>query len=187
MNVYLLMAHPCLKSLNGHIADLVETQLRSAGHDVRRQDLADMDFDPVLRNGYKQVQPLEPSLQRAWDNILWCNKWIIVYPVWWGAAPALLKGFFDRVLLPGHAFRYHDKGPLWDKLLTNKSAHIITTSDAPAIWLWWQYCNSDVKAIKKATLEFCGIKPVKVTRIGRVRYLTTEWRERTIQRFIKQL
>ena len=186
-NVYLLLAHPHKESFNGQLAHAYENALRAKGHNVRRQDLGDMHFDPILWKGYAAIQELEADLQQAQENIKWCDHWIIIYPVWWGSVPALLKGFFDRTILPGFGFRYHDKDPFWDKYLKKKTAHLVTTSDAPAIWLWWQYRNSDTKAVKKATLEFCGIKPVKVTRIGRVKYLNEERRASIIQKIVRNI
>lgn len=182
MNVFILLAHPDKTSFNGQLADACEKSYLEKGHQVRRQNIGDMQFDPVLWKGYAVIQELEPDLKRAQENILWCNKWVIIYPVWWGSVPALFKGFLDRTLLPGFAFKYHKKDPFWDKYLTKRSAHVITTSDAPGMWLWWQYGNSDIKAIRKATLEFSGIKPVKITRIGRVRYLDEKQRMRIMEK-----
>ncbi len=184
MKVYLLLGHPNETSFNGQLADAYEKALLEKGHQVRRQNIGTMQFDPILWKGYAAIQELETDLKQAQENILWCDKWIIIYPVWWGAVPAILKGFLDRTLLPGFAFKYHDKDPFWDKYLRNKSAHIITTSDAPSIWLWWQYGNSDIKAIRKATLEFCGIRPVKVTRISRVKYLDEKQRRHVIEKVV---
>ncbi|KQS26592.1 NAD(P)H-dependent oxidoreductase [Dyadobacter sp. Leaf189] len=181
MNIYILLAHPNKDSFNGGLADAYEKKMLLAGHQVRRQNIGEMQFDPILWKGYSVIQQLEPDLQQAQENILWCQKWVIIYPVWWGSVPAIFKGLLDRVLLPGFGFKYHEKDPFWDKYLGKRSAHVITTSDAPAIWLWWQYGNSDIKAIRKATLEFCGIKPVKVTRIGRVKYLDEEKRSKIIK------
>lgn len=181
MNIYILLAHPDKNSFNGRLADAYEQKMLLAGHQVRRQNIGEMQFDPVLWKGYSVIQQLEPDLQQTQENILWCQKWVIIYPVWWGSVPAIFKGLLDRVLLPGFGFKYHEKDPFWDKFLGKRSAHVITTSDAPPIWLWWQYSNSDIKAIKKATLEFCGIKPVKVTRIGRVKYLDEEKRSKIIK------
>jgi putative NADPH-quinone reductase len=184
-NVYLLLAHPDKNSFNGHLAHAYENALRAKGHNVRRQDLGDMKFDPVLWKGYTQVQELEPDLQQAQENIKWCDHWVIIYPVWWGSVPALLKGFIDRTMLPGFGFKYHENDPFWDKYLRNRSAHLITTSDAPALWLWWQYRNSDIRTMKTATLEFCGIRPVKTTRIGRIKYMHEQQRTRIIQNIVR--
>ncbi len=184
MNIYILLAHPDRSSFNGQLADAYEKALLLHGHQVRRHNLGEMEFDPILWKGYAVIQELEKDLRQAQENILWCNQWVIIYPVWWGSFPALLKGFMDRVMLPGFAFKYHQKDPFWDKYLTKRSAHVITTSDAPAVWLWWQYSNSDIKAVKKAILEFCGIKPVKITRIGRVKYLNEQQRKNAIEKII---
>lgn len=182
MNIYILSAHPDIDSFNHQLADAYEREAINKGYHVRRQNLAEMQFDPILWKGYKKIQPLEADLVAAQQNIIWCNKWVIFYPVWWGSVPAVLKGFLDRVLLPSFAFKYHDKGPFWDKLLIHRSAHLITTSDAPALWLWWQYRNSDLNMMKRAVLHFCGIKPVNCTRIGSMRYLSQAAREKKINK-----
>lgn len=180
------MAHPDKDSFNGQLAEAYEKALLDSGHTVRRHNIGDMRFDPILWKGYSVIQELEPDLRQAQENILWCEKWIIIYPVWWGSVPAVLKGFLDRTILPGFGFQYHKQDPFWDKHLKGRSAHVIATSDAPALYLWWQYSNSDIKTIKKATLEFCGIRPVKVTRIGRVKYLDEKRRSAIIKNIVKQ-
>lgn len=169
MRIYLLLAHPDGASFCGALADAYGAAAVAAGHEVRRQDLGAMQFDPVLHKGYKTIQDLEPDLLRAQELITWCEHWVIVYPVWWGSVPALLKGFFDRAIHPGFAFKPHENDMFWDKLLKGKSARLITTSDAPSLYLLAAYRNSDVATVKTATLEFCGIKPVKVTRFGGVK------------------
>ncbi|GAA4383772.1 NAD(P)H-dependent oxidoreductase [Hymenobacter koreensis] len=187
MRIYLLLAHPDKDSFNGRLADAYEAAATRNGHEVRRQNLGDLDFDPILWKGYKQVQALEPDLQLAQQHLSWCEQWVIIYPIWWGSVPALLKGFFDRVLLSGYAYRYRQQGPFWDKLLRGRSAHVITTCDAPTWWIWWQYRNSDLNTVKRAVLEFCGISPVRVTRIGRMRYLTAQQREDQLAKVIRAI
>jgi NAD(P)H dehydrogenase (quinone) len=180
MNIYILLAHPDKESFNGQLADFYAEAARSKNHNVRIQRLGEMKFDPILWKGYKVVQELEPDLKAAQENILWCEKWVIIYPIWWGSVPAIFKGFIDRTLYSGFAYKYHTKDPLWDKLLKGKQAHIITTCDAPRWWIWWMYRNSDIYAIKNATLRFSGISPVMVTRIGRMKHLSEEQRSRKI-------
>jgi len=170
MRIYVLVGHPDRDSFNTALADAYCAAAVAAGHDVRRQHLADLAFDPILHHGYRQIQQLEPDLVEAQQNILWCERWVIFYPVWWGNVPALLKGFFDRTLIAEFAYRYHENDPLWDRLLKGRTAHIVTTSDAPALFLRFVYRNGDVDVVKRATLEFCGFSPVKVTRISPMRY-----------------
>ncbi|MFW5761753.1 MAG: NAD(P)H-dependent oxidoreductase [Cyclobacteriaceae bacterium] len=83
------------------------------GHEVRTQCLGDLSFDPILWKGYKEIQELEPDLKYAQECIKWSDKWVIIYPIWWGSVPALLKGFMDRTLYSGFAYKYHKGGFFW--------------------------------------------------------------------------
>jgi putative NADPH-quinone reductase len=80
-----------------------------------------------------------------------------------------LKGFLDRILLPGFAFKYRENSHLWDKLLTGRSDRLIVTSDAPVWWLYLTYFHPAVNMMKKAVLEFCGVSPVEVMSFGSIR------------------
>ena len=187
MRIYILLAHPDKESFNGQIAEAYQAQALEKGHEIRIQRLGDMAFNPVLWQGYKTTQVMEPDLLLAQENILWCQKWVIIYPMWWGSVPGLFKGFLDRTLSPGFAFKYHENDPFWDKLLKGRSAELIVTSDSPWWWIWLQYRNSDINAVKRATLQFCGITPVKTTRITNVRFLKSEDRQRKLDRIIASI
>jgi NAD(P)H dehydrogenase (quinone) len=171
MRIYLLLGHPNNDSFNAALADAYEEAARHAGHEVRRQNIGELVFDPILWKGYSTIQPLEPDLVTAQENITWCERWVLFYPIWWGSIPALLKGFFDRALYSGFAYRYHKRDPMWDGLLKGRSAHIFSTSDAPNLWTLLVYRNSDLGTVKHATFGFCGIRPVRVTRFDRMKDL----------------
>jgi len=181
MKVYILLGHPDSDSFNGQIFETYCNELTKIGHEIKVQRIGEMKFDPILWKGYKIVQELEPDLKTTQENILWCDKWTIIYPIWWGSMPAILKGFFDRTLYSGFAYKYHKNDPFWDKLLKGRSADLITTCDAPKWWIWWQYRNSDLNSIKRATLEFCGFRPVRVKRIDRLRYKNESERNKILQ------
>jgi putative NADPH-quinone reductase len=112
---------------------------------------------------------LESDLVQAQEDILWANHLVFVYPNWWGTMPALLKGFLDRVLLPGFAFKYHRDDPFWDRLLTGRTAHLIVTMDTPPWYYRWFFKMPGHQQMRRTVLEFCGIKPVKITEIGPVK------------------
>jgi NAD(P)H dehydrogenase (quinone) len=187
MKIYLLLGHPDKKSLNGQIAEAYYKAAIEKGHEVRFQQLGEMTFEPILWKGYKAIQELEPDLKQAQQNITWCDKWVIVFPMWWGSVPALLKGFIDRTLHPGFAFKYHDHGPLWDKLLKGRSAELISTCDGPWWWNWLQYRNCDLTALKMATLKFCGVSPVRSTRISSVLYLDNKALQNKIRKICAEI
>lgn len=180
--ILVLVGHPAAASLDRSLAEAYAEGARASGAEVRELRLSALQFDPILHEGHHAVQELEPDLRAAQELILWANHLVIVYPIWWGSVPALLKGFLDRALYSGFAYRYHDDGPLWDKLLRGRSARLITTSDAPGWWIRFAYRNSDVAMMKHAVLEFCGVSPVRVTRFTRTRHRTDGERNGWIER-----
>ncbi|WP_426452625.1 NAD(P)H-dependent oxidoreductase [Paenibacillus sp. S-38] len=150
--------------------------------EVREIDLSRITFDPVLKYGYRQRTELEPDLQEAQELIRWADHLVIVYPTWWGAMPAVLKGFIDRIFLPGFAFQYRKNSVLWDKLLTGKTARLIVTMDTPPWYNRWIYGHAGHNVMKRNILHFCGIKPVRITEITPIKSSTAEQRAGYLER-----
>lgn len=148
------------------------------GHEVRLLRLDRLRFDPILHLGYQVVQPLEPDLVRAQADIAWAQHVTLAYPIWWGSVPALLKGFLDRVLLPGFAFKY-DEGKKYPRpLLAGRRAQLLVTMDTPPWYFRWVYWAPGIFQMKTTTLAFCGLAPVKCMMIGPVREADQALRER---------
>lgn len=176
--ILVILGHPDRNSFCGALADTYTASAQAAGAEVRRLDLGELEFDPVLRHGYRQIQDLEPDLLKAQQDILWATHLVFIYPNWWGTMPALMKGFFDRTLLPGFAFKYHQDDPFWDRLLAGRSAHLIVTMDTPTWYYRWFFKMPGHQQMKRTILEFCGIKPVRITEIAPVRKSTPGQRSR---------
>lgn len=172
--VLIILGHPNKETFCGSLAENYKKGAIRAGAEVQEIFVSDLNFDLVLHRSYKEIQDLEPDLIRAQELIKWAEHLVFVYPTWWATMPALLKGFLDRVFLPGFAFKYRENSSLWDKYLTGKSARLIITMDAPAWYNFLVYSNAGQKAMKRGTLQFCGIKPVRVTTIGSVKSLKKE-------------
>lgn len=172
--ILVILGHPNNESLNGSLAESYAKGCISAGAEVKILKLGELQFDPILRLGYNSHQALEPDLEKAKELILWAEHIAWFYPSWWGNAPALLKGFIDRVFLPGFAFKYRKDSPMNDKLLAGRTARIFITMDAPYIWNWLMYGNSNIRWMKNATLEFCGFKVKKSITFGQVRFAKNE-------------
>lgn len=172
--ILIVLGHPNKDTFCGSLAESYKKGAIQSGAEVKEIFISDLKFDPILHRGYKEIQELEPDLVQAQELIKWAEHLVFVYPTWWATMPALLKGFFDRVFLPGFAFKYRENSPYWDKYLTGKSARVITTMDAPAWYNFLVYGNAGQKTIKRGTLQFCGIKPVKVTTIGGVKAMKKE-------------
>jgi NAD(P)H dehydrogenase (quinone) len=163
-----VLGHPNASSLCGAIAEAYANAARETGVDVEILRVGELRFDPVLHAGFHEAQPLEPDLVRAGELILAADRLCLVTPIWWGSYPAVLKGFFDRVLLPGFAFKYAKPGRQI-RLLAGRKARLIVTGDSPRLWLRLVVGDSTIKALRNSTLKFCGYKPVDLTYCGPVR------------------
>jgi len=163
--IFILMGNPDKEgTLSSQLADVYEREARAAGHEVRRANLGDLAFDPILHKGYKVIQELEPDLKKTQEDMKWADHFVLIYPLWWAGMPALLKGLFDRMWIPRFAFHFWENGLGWDKLLKGKTARVIILSkNWPVIerFLFGDFKNE----VGKALLGFAGYK-VRMTEFG---------------------
>ena len=179
--VLVIVGHPSTDSFCAALADsYVETAI-GAGQDVRVLYLGNLCFDPVLHEGYNRIQPLEPDLLKAQVDITWAEHLVLVFPVWWGGVPALLKGFLDRILLPGFAFSYRKGKAFPEKLLLGRSAYLLVTMDTPPWYYKWVYRMPALHQMRKTTLAFCGIKPVATLTFGPILDSTAKQRDNWLE------
>ncbi len=162
-NTLVILGHPDNESLCNAFAESYKKGAEDNGSEIRMLKLSDINFNPHLEKGYKEKQPLESGLEKAKQDIQWADHLVFVYPVWWASVPAVLKGFIDRVFTPGFAFRSGSKVGLPEKLLKGKTARLIVTMDSPKWYYRWFMKDTSHMMMKKGVLEFCGIKPVKIS------------------------
>lgn len=168
MRVLVLDGHPDQARLCAGLLDAY-TQALPEGTQVERIALRDLDFDPNLNRGYAAPQAWEPDLERAWAAIEGCDHLVLAFPLWWGAEPALVKGFWDRILLPERAFRYHQKDPWWDRLMKGRSADVIVTMDTPPAYLRLAYFDPVGWRYRRQVLGFVGFRPLRFHYLGPTR------------------
>jgi NAD(P)H dehydrogenase (quinone) len=183
--ILIINGHPNAESFNNGLFEAYKKGARTTGAEIREIVIKDLQFNPNLQFGYQKRTELEPDLLDAWEKIKWADHLVWVHPVWWGGLPAITKGFIDRLFLPGFVFQNRENSVWWDKLLTGKTGHIITTMDQPGWYYWLAYGQGSINQLKKSTLEFCGVKPVKVTRIGPIKNSTLSWREKWLEKVEK--
>lgn len=164
--VLLINAHPDKKSFCNELALAYKRGAELSNAECTLVNLADLNFDPILKFGYRERTELEPDLKNMQTEISKAEHLVFVYPNWWGTYPALLKGFIDRTFLPKFAFAYRENSLLWDKLLTGKSARLIVTMDTPCWYYSLVFKKPGHNSMQKGILGFSGIKPVKVTSFG---------------------
>ncbi|WP_286716914.1 NAD(P)H-dependent oxidoreductase [Thalassolituus sp. UBA2009] len=169
-HILILNGHPDRNRLCGALADAYQNAAAKGAEraEIQRFDLADMQFNANLSQGYAEEAPLEPDLLSFQQALRDCDHLLLVAPVWWGSVPARLKGLFDRTLLPGFAFRYEAGQTLQEKLLRGKSAEVFLTLDTPPWYFRWFQKAPAIYQLNHATLGFCGFKPVTTTLFGPV-------------------
>ena len=150
------------------IADAYVTGAEAAGHEVKRIDVAGLNF-PFLRSkqDWESGTPAE-TIRHAQGTISWAGHLVILYPLWLGSMPALLKAFLEQVFRPGFAFSKTEAGKTWKKSLTGKSARIVVTMGMPAFVYRWYFGAHSLKSLERNILGFCGIGPIKESLIGMV-------------------
>ncbi|MCI1018773.1 NAD(P)H-dependent oxidoreductase [Microbacterium sp. C5A9] len=151
--------HPDARSLSAEVA----RRYAAAHGDARILALRDLVFDPSLRFGYRQRMELEPDLIDAKRALAEAATVVVVTPLWWGSVPALLKGFFDRALLPQQEYRYTKLG-LVEGLLPARNGRLLLLADTP--WFLTPFTGLPAQThVARGTLRFCGIRSVRTTRM----------------------
>lgn len=162
-----VLGHPTPESFNEELAEAYTLGAREAGAQAKLIKVQDMEFDPVLKLS-SEDQGFEPCLQAFQQDVEQAKHVTWVFPIWWGTAPAKLKGLIDRAFLPGWAFGYDAKG-YPQKLLAGRSARTIMTMDAPNWYYWLFYEKGAQRVFHKAILGYTGFKPIHFTPFYRVR------------------
>ena len=139
----------------------------ASDHEVRRIKLAELDV-PVLHRASEWMsgEPA-PAIAAAQADIAWAEHLVILYPLWLGDVPALLKAFLEQVMRPGFALQYAEHG-LPKKLLKGRTARLVVTMGMPALFYRLVYGAHSVKSLERNILRFVGIRPVGRTIVGAV-------------------
>jgi NAD(P)H dehydrogenase (quinone) len=183
-NTLVIIGHPTSGSFNHALAGQYAAGLRAASDDaseVRVIDLAERAFDllPTTRSDLRapggDTSHLEPRIRAFIDEVAWADHLVFFFPQWWGTYPAVLKAFLDRAVLSGTAFRY-GRGQVSTRLLAGKTARIVMTMDSPIAWNRFVYRNAAETSLKRATLGYCGVRTIGITRLTPVRFSTPDKR-----------
>lgn len=174
--ILIINGHPDTESFCFALHRQYKEGALSSGHEVEELLLTEMDFNPILRYGYRKRSELEPDLVDAWKKLQWADHLVWIYPTWWASPPALLKGFVERLFLPGFAFEYQEKSPFPKKLLKGKTSEIISTMDSPVFYYRWIVKDIGGKMIRKDIGAFCGIKNIRTTYLAVIKTSTAEQR-----------
>jgi putative NADPH-quinone reductase len=163
--VLVVLGHPDPESYSAALFRAYATAAIVAGHEVRTLELGALEFDPVLRFGYRVHMAPDPVIERSQAWVGWAEHIALIFPVWWSQMPALLKGWVDRTFTPGFAYNMSANGLSSIKHLRGRTGTLITTSQVPR-WGLALLGLSPVWNIKHNLFATCGIKTTQVLSLG---------------------
>ena len=163
--ILVFLGNPSTDSYSGRLADAYEEGARSGNFEVERINIQNLQFDPILHLGYREIQALESDLKMVQEKINWADHIVIVYPNWWCSMPAALKGLFDRLWLPGFAFNFDKETKKLIKRLKGKTARVIIVAGTHSPFMTWWKFGDYTNEIVHGILGFAGIR-ASVTPFG---------------------
>jgi len=186
MNHLIIIAHPRKESLNYKVKDSISEFSTAQGANVKIRDLYSINFKPVL--SYGELKHLKegnvcPDILVEQNYISWADELTFIYPLWWNAFPAILKGYIDRVFTNGFAFKVTEKGV--EGLLKGKRVRLITSAGMDEQSLKEMNIFESLKITQdQGVFEFCGMETIDHIYITESTRLSHEQKEDIINRII---
>lgn len=161
MRCLIVTAHPASASLTLHLGDIAEAKAKAAGHQITRLDLGRTGFSPALSAAEWQSHFAPPfddaDLAPQIAALRAAQILVLIAPVWWAGLPATMKGWFDRVWAPGHAFDPHGTAGRIKPLLTNlQQVVLVTTHGAPWYVDWLIQRRPVQRMLRWSLLRLCA-------------------------------
>jgi putative NADPH-quinone reductase len=168
MNFHIIIDHPWKDSFNYAVLDSFISGIENNHHSFDLLDLNRTDFNPIMSElelaNYSKGISIDPKIKDHQARLLKTDHLVLIFPIWWNVMPARLKGWMDKVLLPGFAFST-DQVPV-PMLSHIQGATIFTTTGTPDEYHRKEFNNALEWVLCKGTLEFCGIRPTKWFNFG---------------------
>jgi NAD(P)H dehydrogenase (quinone) len=188
MNTLVIVAHPNPMSFNKRgILEAVRSALAAKGASMVVRDLYEMHFNPILSTSdFESLQQgkTPKDIKKEQDYIRWAKNIVVIAPTWWIGRPAILQGYYDRVLSNGFAFEYGPNGA--KGLLINEKVLVINTAGTsePVYDSW----PGSKELLKRPTTEgifnFCGIKEVEHLQFYGIPTSTPEERDQMLEKVV---
>jgi putative NADPH-quinone reductase len=163
--ILIIDGHPDPKGthLVHELADFYRHGAKEGGHAVRLVRVGALRF-PLLRNANAYVSSKVPkAIVDVQKSITWADHIVVLYPLWLGSLPAVLKGLLEQVMRPGFAFEKQGGGRHPKRLLKGRSARIIVTKGMPELFDEVDRSEHSIRSLATDILGLCGIRPVRTT------------------------
>ncbi len=188
MKYLIISSHPYNGSFNAAAAEGISAKLLEKGEEVKRIDLVTDGFDPVMReedlSRWRTGESADPHVEEYQRKIEEADVLVFPFPSWWGTMPAVLKGFCDKVLLLGWAYKYGEHGEMIG-LLKGKKAIVINTMETPIDYYNSYFHNPIEGAFVKDTLQTCGIEVSLFLQIDKIVSSGREYAEKRMNELLK--
>jgi putative NADPH-quinone reductase len=167
--IVIIQGHPDIRAVRfcRALADSYAKGAADGGHAVHTVDVARLDFPLLHTKDDFENQPAPPSIQQVQAEIARADHMVVIYPLWLGDVPAMLKAFFEQVFRPGFGFKAAGRG-LPKRLLKGKSARVVVTMGMPALFYTLYFRAHGLKNLTRNILAFCGFGPIKTDIIGMI-------------------
>jgi putative NADPH-quinone reductase len=186
MKTVIVYNHPFSGSLCHALLESARDGAKKAGYDVDVIDLDADKFNPVMNEeelrGFLRHEMIDPQAKDYFERIRGANHLIIIFPIWWGLMPALMKGFIDKVVFPGAFYEMPEDATTMTPLLPNLKVTIITTMNTPADIYRDYFGDAIYKALVNDTFNTVGIKNVEWVSFNMVKFSTEEQRREWLEK-----
>jgi putative NADPH-quinone reductase len=155
---------------------------KSKGHDIKMVEIAQIEF-PILRTQADFVQGEAPeAIKQAQHVIQAAEHLVLIYPLWLGTMPAYLKAFLEQVFRPNFAANEPSGGKPWERLVTEKTAHIVITMGMPEIIYRSYFLAKGLDSLEGKILAFSGINTIQETLVGGVESISDAARKAWLEK-----
>jgi NAD(P)H dehydrogenase (quinone) len=175
--IAIIVGNPLHDSYSEALGEAYRRGAESGGHQAKLFMLGRMNFDAILREGYRREQALEPDLAAARAAFVACDHVVVIFPLWCGDMPAILKGFFERILQLDLLAIQKSGGKASWKIFRGKSARVIMTMGMPGWFYRIYYGAHALKLLKRNILKFIGITPVRSSVYGMIEAVSDDTRK----------
>lgn len=186
MNQLIIIAHPKKDSFSQGIKNRIKEGFINQGDKVKIRDLYEIKFNPVLTDSelkYTKEGKVCPEILVEQSYIHWADYITIIYPLWWNAFPAILKGYIDRVFTNGFAFKMNGNGP--KGLLRGKKVRLITTAGMAKEALQGSNVYEGLKITQDhGVFEFCGMEVLGHMYVTSVTSLSKEEKQKEMEKLV---
>ncbi|MEQ9693698.1 NAD(P)H-dependent oxidoreductase [Shimia sp. SDUM112013] len=174
MRILIVQGHPDASAphLCHGLAEAYAKGAIGAGHELRRIDVATLPITFLRSQAVWASDDVPDYARAAQEAVLWADHIVVLFPLWMGGMPSLLRAWFEQSFRENFAFEMSDQGMV--RHLKGKSARLVVTMGMPSVFYRWYFGQPGTKLLRRSILGFAGISPIRQTLVGMVEKVPAE-------------